>query len=181
MGDDASRAGKTLVGTEMARRLGRRTVVFSPNTAIQGQWVRTWESYGGPRAGTSRDLRTAFTSLTYQSLAVFDGEDEGAGTQVERLHANGLALIDTLRSAGPLTLVLDECHHLVEVWGELLSEVLDQLPDAVLLGLTATPSLVEHRTEERPGELLLDAGQRAGSRCSSPARPSPATSRPCTT
>ena len=58
--------------------LGRRTVVFSPNTAIQGQWVRTWDAYDGPRGGTQRDLRTWFTALTYQSLAVFqdDGSDE---------------------------------------------------------------------------------------------------------
>jgi superfamily II DNA or RNA helicase len=132
-------AGKTLVGTEVARRLGRRTVVLSPNTAIQGQWVRTWDSYDGPHAGTNRDLRTLFTSLTYQSLAVFDGEEEAEGSQIERLHGNGLALIETLRAAGPLTLVLDECHHLLEVWGELLREVLDGLPEAVVLGLTATP------------------------------------------
>ncbi len=132
-------AGKTLVGTEVARSLGRRTVVLSPNTAIQGQWVRTWDAYDGPRAGTNRDLRTPFTALTYQSLAVFDGEDEPARSQIERLHGNGLALIETLRSAGPLTLVLDECHHLLEVWGELLREVLDRLPEAVVLGLTATP------------------------------------------
>ena len=41
--------------------------------------------------------------------------------------------------AGPLLLVLDECHHLLEVWGRLLGELLDQLPDAMVLGLTATP------------------------------------------
>lgn len=132
-------AGKTLVGTEIARSLGRRTVVLSPNTAIQGQWVRTWDSYDGPHAGTNRDLRTPFTALTYQALAVFDGEEEAAGSQIERLHGNGLALIETLRSSGPLTLILDECHHLLEVWGELLREVLDGLPEAVVLGLTATP------------------------------------------
>ncbi len=114
-------------------------MVLSPNTAIQGQWVATWDSYDGPRAGTKRDLRTGFTALTYQSLAVFDNEDESAGSQIERLHGNGLALIETLRAAGPLTLILDECHHLLEVWGELLSEVLDRLPEAVVLGLTATP------------------------------------------
>ena len=90
-------AGKTLVGTEVARLLGRRTVVFSPNTAIQGQWVRTWDAYDGPRGGTQRDLRTWFTALTYQSLAVFQDDEEAersedTGGQVERLHPNGLAL-----------------------------------------------------------------------------------------
>ena len=163
-------AGKTLVGTEVARRLGRRTVVFSPNTAIQGQWVHTWDSYDGPRGGTRRDLRTWFTALTYQSLAVFqhDGDDEEAADQpqeagqVERLHANGLALIETLKAAGPLTIVLDECHHLLEVWGQLLREVLDDLPEAVVLGLTATPpgSLTRTQAEQTRtlfGPILYEA------------------------
>ncbi|GAB3989514.1 DEAD/DEAH box helicase family protein [Nocardioides marmoraquaticus] len=142
-------AGKTLVGTEVARLLGRRTVVLSPNTAIQQQWARTWDAYDGPPAGQRRDLREGLTSLTYQALAVFDeadaeagdGEPEGAGpgSQLERLHPHGRALVDTMREAGPLLLVLDECHHLLEVWGELVREVLGELPDAVVLGLTATP------------------------------------------
>ena len=45
-----------------------------------------------------------------------------------------------MREAGPLTLVLDECHHLLEVWGRLLAELLTLLPDATVLGLTATPA-----------------------------------------
>ena len=158
-------AGKTLVGTEVARRLGRRTVVFSPNTAIQGQWARTWDAYDGPRAGTRRDLRTGFTSLTYQSLAVFDEDADGAGSNgshLARLHPHGLALIETLESAGPLTIVLDECHHLLEVWGELLREVLDRLPAAGVLGLTATPpgSMTRSQaglTEALFGPILYEA------------------------
>ena len=58
---------------------------------------------------------------------------------LDRLHANGRAFVEQLKAAGPLLLVLDECHHLLEVWGRLLGELLDQLPDAMVLGLTATP------------------------------------------
>jgi hypothetical protein len=47
--------------------------------------------------------------------------------------------VERLAAAGPLTLVLDECHHLLEVWGELLAEVLDRLPDVRVVALTATP------------------------------------------
>ena len=104
------------------------------------------------------------TALTYQALAVFDpdtevdddGQESGrAGTVspaeivlahrprrvglLARLHENGRAFVEQLRAAGPLLLVLDECHHLLEVWGRLLGELLDQLPDALVLGLTATP------------------------------------------
>jgi len=63
----------------------------------------------------------------------------GPPSLLERLHANGRALIEELKGAGPLLLVLDECHHLLEVWGRLIGEVLDQLPNAQVLGLTATP------------------------------------------
>ncbi|MCW2888693.1 MAG: box helicase, N-terminal [Streptosporangiaceae bacterium] len=136
-------SGKTLVGLEAARRLGRRTVVFVPNTAIQSQWAAHWKEYGG-QAGITRDLRADVSVLTYQSLAVFDADAESDEEGHERgllrrLHDNGRELIAALRSAGPVTLVLDECHHLLDVWGRLLAEVLDQLPDALVIGLTATP------------------------------------------
>ena len=44
-----------------------------------------------------------------------------------------------MRAAGPILLILDECHHLLEVWGRLLEELLAELPEARVLGLTATP------------------------------------------
>ncbi|MFI0354748.1 DEAD/DEAH box helicase family protein [Actinomadura sp. 9N407] len=139
--------GKTLVGLEAARRLERRTVVLVPNTAIQNQWVAHWRKCGG-EAGTDRELRHPVTVLTYQSLAVFDpdAETDEEGRQKRRrgglvrlLHDNGRALVGALHDAGPLTLVLDECHHLLDVWGRLLAEILEELPDARVIGLTATP------------------------------------------
>lgn len=142
-------AGKTVLGLEAARRLQRRTVVFGPNTAIQQQWLASAAAYRPEplRAGRDRVLDEPLTVLTYQSLATFDpeaevdeeGAEKGTGKLVDRLHSNGRALVANLRSAGPLTLILDECHHLLEVWGRLLAELLESLPDAVVLGLTATP------------------------------------------
>lgn len=55
------------------------------------------------------------------------------------LHPNGLALIERLRAGGPWTLVLDECHHLLELWGRLLKTVIGQLQRPHVIGLTATP------------------------------------------
>jgi superfamily II DNA or RNA helicase len=141
-------AGKTLVGLESARRLGRTIVVFVPNTAIQGQWMRTWERFAPQQVagvGAERDLRQPVNVLTYQSLAVFEdeggdgGAKAGGGALLELLHENGRALVAAMRDAGPLTIVLDECHHLLEVWGRLVAELLDELSDAKVLGLTATP------------------------------------------
>ncbi|GAA4699443.1 DEAD/DEAH box helicase family protein [Nocardioides nanhaiensis] len=157
-------AGKTLVGCETIRRVGTRAVVLSPNSAIQGQWVRTWLDLADATGanpvtvGTDRELRADVVSLTYQSLAVFHGaadreregvdEEEGPDGELGRLHPNGRALVESLRDAGPLTLVLDECHHLLEVWGRLLAEVLALLPQARVLGLTATPAATLTRSQQ---------------------------------
>src|SRR3954452_13725033 len=67
-------AGKTLIGLEAARRLGRKTVVLVPNTAIQNQWVAHWRRFtpATTTAGSARSLAADVTVLTYQSLAIFD-------------------------------------------------------------------------------------------------------------
>ncbi|MGI5225808.1 DEAD/DEAH box helicase family protein [Actinoallomurus sp. CA-142502] len=139
-------AGKTLIGLEAARRLARKVVVLVPNTAIQYQWLAHWRRFtpATATAGADRSLGADVTVLTYQSLAIFDPDaetdDEGrARGPMRRLHANGRELIERLAGAGPLTLVLDECHHLLDVWGRLVAEVLERLPDAMVLGLTGTP------------------------------------------
>lgn len=144
-------AGKTLVGLVTAgEQLGAGTVshvvVLCPNTAIQGQWLAEATAYG-LQADGDRDLDTELTALTYQSLAVFDPDSEVAddpqetveSSLVDALHINGRQLLERLRATEGLLLVLDECHHLLEVWGRLLAEVLATLPGARVLGLTATP------------------------------------------
>ncbi|MDJ1133151.1 DEAD/DEAH box helicase family protein [Streptomyces iconiensis] len=142
--------GKTLTGLEAARRLGRRTVVLGPNTAIQEQWRREWAAFrpAPAPAGTDRSLAAQVTVLTYQSLATFDPEAEvaeeggarrGSAGHLRRLRPQGRELVDRLRAAGDLTLLLDECHHLLDTWGELLAELLRELPGVTVVGLTATP------------------------------------------
>ena len=157
-------AGKTLIGLEAARRLGRKTVVLVPNSAIQNQWIDHWErsAPASGTAGSDRSLASDVTVLTYQSLAVFDPDaetdaDGHARSLMSRLHDNGHELIARLAAAGPLTLVLDECHHLLDVWGRLLAEVLDQVPDAIVLGLTGTPPESLSPAEKRLVDTLFGA------------------------
>jgi len=162
-------SGKTVLGLEVARRLGRRTLVLAPNTAVQGQWLTAWRGFGPPgeehpRPGSaSRELRAPLTVLTYQALSVWDRtaddedpeDDLSERTAARRraavrgdtgadllslLHPNGRALVETAAATGPWTLVLDECHHLLETWGALCSALVDALgPDTWVVGLTATP------------------------------------------
>lgn len=132
-------AGKTRLGVEWARDLGIPTVVLSPNTAIRGQWARTWQEVTGRRAGEV--VGQPLTALTYQSLANFElGGAEGTAGLLDRLHPHGRALVEQMRALPELLLVLDECHHLLQVWGRLLDELLAALPNARVLGLTATPA-----------------------------------------
>jgi superfamily II DNA or RNA helicase len=166
------------VGLEtIAAALGDGTathvVVLAPNTAIQAQWVDAAAAHQLP-AGTSRDLAATVTCLTYQSLAVFDADGEVAddpddmprterGSLLDRLHRNGAELVGRMRNAPGLLLVLDECHHLLEVWGRLLGELLHTVEDARVLGLTATPPDALNRDQAAlVGELFGEIAFRAG-------------------
>lgn len=64
-------AGKTLVGLELARRQGGRTLVLSPTTAIRNQWRAAISLFGGDPdtfASTTLDQPAQLCSLTYQLL-----------------------------------------------------------------------------------------------------------------
>ena len=102
--------GKTRIGLEAARRLGRPALVLCPNTAIQAQWE-----------AASRDLPVPLTILTYQAVWA-SGKEQ---------------ILQTLPPNG--SLVLDECHHLLETWGRMLKEIIGDLEDPFVIGLTATP------------------------------------------
>ncbi len=140
-------AGKTRVGLEavsgeLRAHPDTRAVVLAPNTAIQSQWVAEARTMGLD-ASDDKSLISPLTCLTYQSLAVFDSEAaddvDSTAPVVDRLHPNGVALFDRVRAQSRLVLVLDECHHLLEVWGRLLAELLGAVGRAHVLALTATP------------------------------------------
>ena len=141
--------GKTLVGLEAARRLARPTLVLCPNTAIQAQWIAQWGGAftpaGAIAATANRDLPTPLTVLTYQAVCTIGNGATAAERKLpderllEILHPNGRALLSQLSAQGPWTLVLDECHHLLEIWGRLLAVIVGRLTDPHVIGLTATP------------------------------------------
>jgi type III restriction/modification enzyme restriction subunit len=201
-------SGKTLVGIEIARRIGRPAVTFSPTTTIQEQWrdkVRMFVPETLPADGRSALLDAvstdpsrlgAISSLTYQSLStqtqerefldrlghaawlgelVADGRTEeaaadrldgirarsatvyargvalrarrrkrdllasGEASVHELLHPNALDLIDRIVAAGTGCIILDEAHHLLDYWALILGDLIERLPDALVVGLTATP------------------------------------------
>jgi len=157
-------SGKTVIGLEIARRLGHPTLVLGPNTAIQSQWLKQWSDFQPQLvpASPDPDLSSPLTVLTYQQICVLDRDVDGdiAGSDATDrarrrrliarggrrkevlglLHPNGRAIVDRIAAGGASTIVLDECHHLLELWGHLVEAVLDEIgKDAFVVGLTATP------------------------------------------
>jgi superfamily II DNA or RNA helicase len=194
-------AGKTVLGLEVARQLGKRSLCLCPNTSVRTQWVAQWSGFqpASVTMGSDSALSNPFTALTYQSLCSLDSEHaeveehaldlwrravaqhdglppDQADASIDRLrqvdgpayreqmahyreqarallmqggssedllallHRNGRAIVERARETGPITLVLDECHHLLELWGYLVRAVIEYLgPQTFVVGLTATP------------------------------------------
>jgi superfamily II DNA or RNA helicase len=126
-------AGKTVLGLEIVRRIGRPALVFAPTIAIRDQWEQRlcplfMDTPPAPDA-LSRDLAepSVLTLTTYQALDSLRRSDDLD------------LLIDRLNRHGPLTLVLDEAHHLRREWWKCLTELAERLDDVRLVALTATP------------------------------------------
>lgn len=126
-------AGKTVLGLELVRRIGRPALVFAPTIAIREQWLARlsplFRATPPSENSVSRDLGDprALTLATYQSLDA-----------VRRADALD-TLFASLNARGPLTLVLDEAHHLRREWWRCLIALTEQLDDVRIVALTATP------------------------------------------
>lgn len=196
-------AGKTLIGLELARQVGRPTLALAPTTAIRDQWRASVAKFGAdPATFTSDDPAAAvpLRCVTYQLLgnpgqaddelraaarrlwvaevaaelspeaaearvrATEEGDAKRAGRELGR-HVRALrrslgtgedvgvpraqllgprttALVDQLAAGGLGTLVLDECHHLLDWWALVVSVLVERLAAApggvAVIGLTAT-------------------------------------------
>ena len=71
-------SGKTLLGLECALRFGLPTLVLTPNTALQHQWVNQFKTFGVPLVdgvnpeevvGTDPATAPNILCITYQRLA----------------------------------------------------------------------------------------------------------------
>lgn len=126
-------SGKTIVGLEALRRVGKPALVFAPTVAIRDQWVRRFlDAFWNepqPPDWLSTDLARPglLTIATYQSLGALE-------------KAGGLApFAQSLETAGVRTLVFDEAHHLRNQWWKSLDRVKAALQSPFVIALTATP------------------------------------------
>lgn len=141
-------AGKTVLGLEIIRRIGRPALIFSPTVAIREQWLqRLYPLFldEPPLQSTiSRDIADPreLTFTTYQAL---DSLRRSEGLN---------EVITLLESRGPLTLVLDEAHHLRREWWRCLERLATSLSDLHIVALTATPPYDASYTEWKRYEAL---------------------------
>lgn len=149
-------AGKTTLGLECFRLLGKPAVVLSPTRTIRNQWISRLDDFmpagaAFPPEWVSThidDLRT-FTSITYQALHtrhlidqadIVADDDEPVDTVSDPLDDDEVsALAGRFRAAGVGTLILDEAHHLRAEWWKALTALLEQVDGLSLVSLTATP------------------------------------------
>jgi superfamily II DNA or RNA helicase len=80
---------------------------------------------------------------------------EGSVDGRQFLHPNARDLIDRIVALGTGTLVLDECHHLLDYWAFILRELIRSLPGVRVVGLTATLPDPESEAEYENYHSLL--------------------------
>jgi hypothetical protein len=126
-------AGKTVLGLEIVRRLGRRALVFAPTVAIRDQWGQRLAPLFLAEPPSSEEIShelsdpRQLTLATYQALDGFRRADA-----VDRF-------VQDLNADGPITLVLDEAHHLRREWQTSIERLARSLTDVRIVALTATP------------------------------------------
>lgn len=81
-------SGKTLLGAEIVRRLGRQALVLVPNTAVQAQWVSTVARFAGADGIVGTEPAAPIAVLTYQSLCRLDNPAVVLGEMADRRWAD---------------------------------------------------------------------------------------------
>lgn len=143
-------AGKTVLGLELIRRLGRPALILSPTVTIRSQWVQRFCERFLPEnadraAYVSEDIcaPALIVSSTYQAMysamrGLKDTECDELTGKTETTDYAGTDLKAILRRGGVGTVCLDEAHHLHREWHKALTELLSDTGVAVV-ALTATP------------------------------------------
>lgn len=137
-------SGKTVLGLEVMRELARPTIILSPTLTIRNQWSeRLFEMFLSRASCETQDISDdlrrpgMMTSVTYQALHALWKVDEKPGEECSRLEFD--RLIAHFNSEAGVTIIVDEAHHLRREWWRALNALLDSLPHATLVALTATP------------------------------------------
>ena len=134
-------SGKTILGLLLLLKLKEKTFILSPNRTIANQWQEKFKLFATDLINNndcskliSSNIEDApeILSTTYQAFSVKNKDGE--------LHENAENLINYLIKNNFKTIVLDECHHLLNYWAEIIKKFIKKAPyQVVVIGLTATP------------------------------------------
>lgn len=133
-------SGKTILGIEILRRIGKRTLVLAPTLTIRNQWedrLKSFFTIDGSFEDISFNIRqpAAITFVTYQGLHSFFKTFE-----------NKVTYFDFFKEHGIEVLLLDEAHHLKNAWWKCLYDLKETHLQTVV-ALTATPPYDSDRSE----------------------------------
>lgn len=133
-------SGKTILGIEILRRLGKKTLVFAPTLTIRNQWENRLQSFFTEShnfEALSFDIRAPsdVTFSTYQSLHAFYKSFENKDDYFNHFKKHNIE-----------TVVLDEAHHLKNAWWKCLM-ALKKNSSFYIVALTATPPYDSSRAE----------------------------------
>ncbi|MDW5289505.1 DEAD/DEAH box helicase family protein [Formosa sp. PL04] len=133
-------SGKTILGLEIVRKLGKKTLVLAPTLTIRNQWedrLQTFFSEKQTFNACSLDLKNPsdITFSTYQSLHAFYKTFEDKADYYKFFKKHQIE-----------TVVLDEAHHLKNAWWTCLMD-LKKNSEFYIVALTATPPYDSSRTE----------------------------------
>lgn len=150
-------AGKTTLGIELIRRVGKPCLILSPRVVIRQQWLeRIRSSFFTEKAQIqekneterilSADIRYPgkITSITYQTLYCAMTEEKNVeeskdGEEKEEVDFAGFEFLKQVKKAGIGTVCLDECHHLKNEWWKALEKFMGLMENVTVIALTATP------------------------------------------
>ena len=128
-------AGKTVLGLEIVRQLGKRALILAPSLTIRQQWAqRLIQDFGASKKMISHQLDKPgeITVVTYQAVFQYVKNLEEKGGELD------LPWLELL--------VVDECHHLRNEWWRVLSSIYEKYQPE-LVALTATPPYDVSSTE----------------------------------
>ncbi|RYD27378.1 MAG: hypothetical protein EOP89_04915, partial [Lysobacteraceae bacterium] len=129
-------SGKTILGLELMRRIGRPAVILAPSLTIRNQWrERLFPLFLDDPHGWDAQISTDIEALATMTVTTYQA--------LHAVHTSGADRFDTLLIAfermGPITLIVDEAHHLRRGWRSALFALRERLRDTLLVALTATP------------------------------------------
>ena len=161
-------AGKTILGLEVLRRIGKPCLILTPTITIKHQWASrlkqafltdkkiademistnilapkliTLSTYQGLLAGLSGQVeKDVKEELTDEEIAALEEQAEQRAQKLSRLNEEkAQKLVEILKKAKIEVLCLDEAHHLRNEWWKALEYLMEHMGVKKTVSLTATP------------------------------------------